>query len=128
MLLVYVYCLYLLVLCFSVRGGGLMCMVGLPYNQVVPLSYTRYLNGWTVPLRLLLYLGVMHLVAIIMHGYSLKGITFMLVPEFIYTTCFTQANKASVAKKVRTITHYNSHSPRSTAAGSRVQTHPPALS
>lgn len=66
-----------------------MCMLGFPYNYVVSLSRTRYLNGYSVPLRLLAYLGIMHLVAVLLHGFSLKAMVFMLLPEFVYTTCFT---------------------------------------
>jgi delta11-fatty-acid desaturase len=53
------------------------------------------MNGWDVPFRLLLYLGVMHLSAVLMHGYSLKGMVFMIVPEFIYTTCFTLCSQVN---------------------------------
>lgn len=72
-----------------------MCLLGFPYNQVVTLSRTRYLNGFSVPLRLLIYLGVMHLSAVLLHGYSLKGMVFMIVPEFVYTTCFTLCSQVN---------------------------------
>ena len=64
-------------------------MLGFPYNQVVSLSRTKFLNGWGVPFRLLLYLGIMHFLAIVFHGTTIRGIVFMLVPEFVYTACFT---------------------------------------
>ena len=83
---IYIYYVYDLM---ASSGGGIMCLVGNPYNQVVSLSRTRYLHSYTVPLRLLLYLGVMHLSAVLLHGVSLKAAVFMLLPEFVYTTCFT---------------------------------------
>jgi hypothetical protein len=77
------------------RGGGIMSMLGTPYNHVVSLSYTRYLNGWSVPLRLLLYLAIMHILPILLHGPTLKGMVFMIVPEFVYTTCFTLCSQVN---------------------------------
>ena len=86
---IYIYYVYDLM---ASSGGGIMCLVGNPYNQVVSLSRTRYLHSYTVPLRLLLYLGVMHLSAVLLHGVSLKATVFMLLPEFFVHQIITAHN------------------------------------
>ena len=70
-------------------GGAFQGLFGIPYNNVVPLSFTWYLNPLDMPIRLLGYLVLMHVVPVIAHGLTLKGAIFAIVPEFIFTACFT---------------------------------------
>jgi fatty acid desaturase len=70
-------------------GGSLLCMLGTPYNGVVPLSYTWSLNTISVPIRLLFFMIFMYILPILFHGLSFKAAAFAIVPEFIFTACFT---------------------------------------
>lgn len=76
-------------------GGAALCLLGLPYNGVVSLSRTRYLNPYSIPVRLVVYFVLMHGLPILLHGISIKGFVFSLVPEIVYTAAFTVCSQVN---------------------------------
>ena len=70
-------------------GGGVLCLLGFNYNGVVSLSRTKYLHPYGIPLRLILYIILMHMTPLICHGVTIKGFAFSFIPEIIFAILFT---------------------------------------
>lgn len=74
---------------YYLLGGSIFCILRYPYNGVVPLSSTWYLNTISILPRLLMYMILMHILPVMVHGLTIKGAVFSFLPEFIYAGCFT---------------------------------------
>lgn len=74
---------------YYLLGGALFCMLGYPYNGVVPLSFTWHVNTISIIPRLFMYMVLMHILPIMIHGITVKGAVFAFLPELIYAGCFT---------------------------------------
>jgi len=76
-------------------GGGILCMLGYPYNGVVSLVHTAHLNVRSIPLRLTAYIFLMHVLPVWLFGCTQKGLVFALLPQYIFSWLFlicTQVN------------------------------------
>lgn len=74
---------------YYLLGGSIFCILQYPYNGVVPLSFNWYINTVSIVPRLLVYMLIMHIAPVIIHGLTLKGAVFAFIPELIYAGCFT---------------------------------------
>jgi delta11-fatty-acid desaturase len=65
------------------------------YNRVVPFGRNKHLNTDSLSFRRLFYIFIIHIVPFLLHGMTLKGLVFAIVPEYLFSLFFmisTQIN------------------------------------
>jgi len=58
------------------------------YNRTVPFVTNKYLNTNSLKFRLAFYFVVIHLLPFYLHGLTVKGFLFSVVPIYFFSVCF----------------------------------------
>lgn len=58
------------------------------YNRVVPFAKSNHLNPYSLKVRMGVYIFVIHLLPLILHGLTLKGFLFAIVPIYLISLFF----------------------------------------
>jgi delta11-fatty-acid desaturase len=58
------------------------------YNRVVTFANSKYLNTNSLRPRLAFYTFVVHVIPFILHGITLRGLLFSIIPIYIFSVCF----------------------------------------
>jgi delta11-fatty-acid desaturase len=58
------------------------------YNRTVPFASNKYLNTDSLKLRLVFYFLVIHALPFYLHGLTVRGLLFSVVPIYFFSVCF----------------------------------------
>ena len=58
------------------------------YNKVVNFASNKHLNTDSLKLRLVFYGLVVHVLPFILHGLTLRGLLFSILPIYFFSVCF----------------------------------------
>jgi len=58
------------------------------YNRVVTFAQNKHLNTDSIKPRLLEYIFIVHIIPFLLHGLTLKGFLFSILPIYFFSVCF----------------------------------------
>jgi fatty acid desaturase len=58
------------------------------FNRTVTFGNNKYLNKDSLKARLAFYFFVIHIVPFILHGLTIKGLLFSIIPIYLFSVCF----------------------------------------
>jgi delta11-fatty-acid desaturase len=58
------------------------------FNRTVAFGNNKYLNRNSLKARLAFYIFVIHIIPFLLHGLSIKGFLFSIIPIYLFSVCF----------------------------------------